>query len=101
MVTAAKQQPGNPDTWLQLAQYRLTTEKDPAGAIVALQPVLYQSPNNERANALLAEAKEARVKELVEAAAAKEREKIKREIAKYQKLLEQSGVGATATTGTP
>jgi hypothetical protein len=101
LVNVAQQQPGNPDTWLRLAQFRLTNEKDAAGAIVALQPVLYQSPNNETANALLAEAKEARIKQLVEKAADKERAKIKREILKYQKALEEAGVGATAATGTP
>jgi MFS family permease len=90
LLTIAAQQPGNPDTWLRLAGYRLNTEDDPAGAISALRPLLYISPNNERGNALLAQAKEARIRQLVEAQIAAERARLKREIAKLKRQAKKN-----------
>lgn len=93
LTNAATQQPGNPETWLRLAEFRLNVLDRPGRAISALVPLLYQSPNNERGNQLLVEAKEARVSELVEAAADRERRKLERELKELQRELAEEGLG--------
>ena len=93
-MNVATEQPGNPETWLRLAEFRLNVLKDPDGAISALIPLLYQSPNNERGSQLLAEAKEARVKELIADAAERERRKLERELRKLQRELAAQGLDA-------
>lgn len=93
LLNVATEQPGNPETWLRLAEFRLNVLDDPAGAISALIPLLYQSPNNERGNQLLVEAKDARVDELIEDAADRERRKLERELRQLQRELAEQGLG--------
>jgi hypothetical protein len=95
LSAVAGQQPGNPDTWLRLADYRLNTEQDAGGAINALRPLLYFSPNNERGNALLIQAKAARVQELIDQQAARERQQLKRRLATLKRQLAAGARGAT------
>lgn len=92
LMQAATEQPGNPETWLRLAEFRLTVLKDPAGTIGALLPLLYQSPNNQRGITLMAEAKEARITELIEERAEAERRKLERELKKLQRELAAQGL---------
>jgi predicted Zn-dependent protease len=101
LLTIAAQQPANPDTWLRLAGYRLNTEDDPAGAISALRPLLYVSPNNERGILLLGQARTAQTEQLVAAEVEKERQKLKREIAKLKRQAKKAiaqGGGPTPAT---
>lgn len=97
LMNVATEQPGNPETWLRLAEFRLNVLDDPAGAISALIPLLYQSPNNERGNLLLVEAKDARVDELIEDAADRERRKLERELRKLERELAEQGLATPAT----
>lgn len=92
LMQVATEQPGNPETWLRLAEFRLNILKDPAGAIGALIPLLYQSPNNQRGNTLLTAAKEARIKELIAERAEIERRKLERELKQLQRELASQGL---------
>lgn len=92
LMNVATQQPGNPETWLRLAEFRLNVLDEPGDAISALIPLLFQSPNNERGNQLLAAAKEARVSELIEEAAERERRKLERELKALQRELAEQGI---------
>jgi tetratricopeptide (TPR) repeat protein len=90
LVQVAIEQPGNLKTWQQLAQYRLNTLEDPKGAIAALRPLLYQSPNSLLGNSLLTTARERRTDQLIDQAADRERRRIERELERIEKLLEES-----------
>lgn len=92
LMQVATEQPGNPETWLRLAEFRLAILKDPEGTIGALLPLLFQSPNNQRGIALLNEAKEARITELIEERAEAERRKLERELKKLQRELAAAGL---------
>ncbi len=92
LMVVATEQPGNPETWLRLAEFRLYVTSDPGGAISALLPLLYQSPNNQRGIVLLNLAKAARVDELLTAEADRERRKLERELKKLQRELERQEV---------
>lgn len=91
LVRIAIEQPGNLDTWQRLAQYRLNTLDDPKGAIAALKPLLYQSPNSTLGNSLLNTARERRTEQLIDEAAERERRRIQRELDKIEKLLDGTG----------
>lgn len=91
LVRAAVVQPANPETWVRLADFRLNKLDDPRGAITALGPLLYLSPNNERGNAMLTLAKEHLRQDLLRAQLAAERRRLKREIAKLKRQAAQSG----------
>ncbi|MBI5310835.1 MAG: O-antigen ligase family protein [Actinobacteria bacterium] len=78
-------QPANPETWIRLADFRLNESDDPRGAIEALGPLLYLSPNNERGNLMLTLAKERLKQELLREALERERRELKRKIAKLKR----------------
>ncbi len=94
LMVVATEQPGNPETWLRLAEFRLDVTSDPSGAISALLPLLYQSPNNQRGIVLLDLAKAARIDELLTAEADRARRKLERELKKLQRELEQQELAA-------
>lgn len=98
LVQIAIQQPSNPETWQRLAQFRLTVLDDPAGTIAALRPLLYQSPNDVLGNALLAQARQQRVNQLVRAAAEHQRKLLEKQLNEIEKLQKQAATG-TVTTG--
>ncbi len=83
LETIAVRQPANPDTWLHLAEFRLRTLRDPEGALSALRPLLFLSPNSERGLALQQEAKQALVTQRYEEAVRKARAKYRRQVRKY------------------
>lgn len=89
-------QPANPETWIRLADFRLNTLDDPRGAIEALGPLLYLSPNNERGTEMMKVAKEQLKQELLREALEKERRELEREIAK---LKREAAAGAPAGAG--
>lgn len=88
LVRIAIEQPGNIDTWLQLAQFRLNTLDDPKGAIAALRPLLYQNPTSVLGNSLLATARDRRTEQLIDAAADRERRRIERELKRIERQIE-------------
>lgn len=95
------QQPGNPTAWLRLARFRLVTLKDPDGAIRALRPLLYQSPNNAEGLALLAQARELKTQKILEAIAEKKRKQLERSLKQLEKLREQAATaGGVPPVGT-
>jgi hypothetical protein len=90
-------QPGNPTPWLRLSQFRLYTLNDPDGAIRALRPVLYQSPNNVEALGLLAAARKAKADALLEKLAAKKRKELEKQLDELEKLQKQAAAGTAVT----
>lgn len=85
LLRATVVQPANPETWVRLADYRLNKLSDARGAIEALGPLLYLSPNNERGNAMLEQAKQQIKTELLRKALERERRRIERELAKLKR----------------
>lgn len=94
------EQPGNPTPWLRLSQFRLINLNDPDGAIRALRPVLYQSPNNVEALNLLAAARKAKADALLEKLAAKKRKALEKQLDQLEQLQKQAAAG-TAVTPAP
>ncbi|MBI2691325.1 MAG: O-antigen ligase family protein [Solirubrobacterales bacterium] len=94
LAELSAQQPGNPETWLRLSQFRLVTLDDPDGAIRALRPVFFQSPNNVQAANLLATARQAKADALLEKLAAKKRKQLEKELEKLEKLQKQAAASA-------
>jgi hypothetical protein len=86
-------QPGNPTPWLRLSQFRLLTLNDPDGAIRALRPVLYQSPNNVEALQLLAAARQAKADALLEKLAEKKRKELEKQLDQLEELQKQAAAG--------
>jgi tetratricopeptide (TPR) repeat protein len=87
------QQPGNPTSWLRLAQFRLVTLKDPDGAIRALRPAIYQSPNSLEAYRILAAARKFKQQELVEKLADRKRKKLAKQLEALEKFKKQAAAG--------
>lgn len=85
LIRATVVQPANPETWVRLADYRLNKLSDARGAIEALGPLLYLSPNNERGNAMLEQAKQQIKTELLREELERERRRIERELAKLKR----------------
>ena len=90
LADLAAQQPGNPTAWLRLAQFRLLTLDDPDGAITALRPLLYQSPNNLEGLALLDQARKIKTQMLLEKIADKKRKELKKQLDELEKLQKQA-----------
>jgi O-antigen ligase len=86
LVELTQRQPGNPAAWLRLARFRLQQLQDPDGAIRALRPVLYQSPNNLEGLALLAAAREAKADALLQKLAEQKRRELQHQLDRLQKL---------------
>src|SRR4029077_21029609 len=76
----AAEQPGNPTAWLRLAQFRLLQLNDPDGAIAAIRPVLYQSPNNWEGLILLDQARKAKAAAILQKLADKKRKKLEKSL---------------------
>jgi predicted Zn-dependent protease len=93
LADLTSQQPGNPQSWLRLAQFRLTTLNDPDGAIRALRPLLYQSPNNLEGLTLLEAARQKKTDLLIEAAAEKHRKDLQKQLTQLEKLQKQAAQG--------
>lgn len=87
------QQPGNPESWLRLSRFRLLTLNDPDGAIRALRPVFFQSPNNAEAADLLAAARKAKADALLEKLAEKKRKQLEKQLEQLEKLQKQAAAG--------
>ncbi len=95
LETIAARQPANPDTWLHLAEFRLHVLDNPEGALDALEPALYLSPNSEHGRALYDEANAALTQQRFKEAVREARAKYRRQVRKIIKS------GATAATGAP
>lgn len=93
-------QPGNPNAWLRLARFRLYTLDNPDGAIRALRPLLYQSPNNLEGLTLLEAARKAKVDALLQAIAEKKRKKLEKELERLEKLQKQATAAANGAAAT-
>ena len=89
-------QPANPEAWVRLADFRLNTKDDPAGAIEALGPLLYISPNNERGTAMLTLATERLKQKLLREELERERRELERTIAKLRREAAAAPAGGTA-----
>lgn len=87
-------QPANPETWLHLAGYRLHSLSDPQGALDALKPLLYLSPNSSRGTALFAEAQTRLAQQRYEAELRKIRAKIRALAHKARKAAAAAGAPA-------
>jgi tetratricopeptide (TPR) repeat protein len=87
------QQPGNPASWLRLARFRLINLEDPDGAIRALRPLLYQSPNNLEGLALLSQARQAKTDVILQAAAEKKRKQLEKQLDELEKLKKAAAQG--------
>jgi len=87
------QQPGNPESWLRLSRFRLLTLNDPDGAIRALRPVFYQSPNNAEAANLLVAARQAKADVLLEKLADKKRKQLEKQLEQLEKIQKQAAAG--------
>jgi hypothetical protein len=88
LLAVANEQPANPETWRRLAEFRLNTLHKPLAAIEALRPLLYTSPADINGTAMLIQARDARVKQLVKVAAEKERKRLEAQFDKLEKQLE-------------
>lgn len=102
LTDLVKQQPGNPDAWLRLARFRLVTLEDPDGAIDALRPLLYQSPNNLDGLAMLEQARQMKADQLLQKIADAKRKRLEKSLKKLEELQKQitSGVPPAAPAGT-
>lgn len=80
LTEAASMQPANPDTWIRLADYRLSKLRDPERALEALKPLLFLSPNNERGTALRARAEQELATRLLREQLEQERRRIARRL---------------------
>lgn len=100
LAELTSQQPGNPTAWLRLAQFRLLQLNDPDGAIEALRPVLYQSPNNWEAAILLDQARKAKAEAILEKLAEKKRKALEKSLEQLEKLQKQAAAGVTAPAPT-
>jgi O-antigen ligase len=85
LETIAVRQPANPDTWLHLAEFRLWTQDDPQGALQALGPLLFLSPNSERGLALEEQAKQQLVEQRYREAVRKAKREYDRKVQRYLK----------------
>ncbi|MGH2958515.1 MAG: O-antigen ligase family protein [Solirubrobacterales bacterium] len=90
------QQPGNPTAWLRLSQFRLVTLNDPDGAIRALRPVFFQSPNNVEAANLLVAARQAKADVLLKKLAEKKRKQLRKQLEQLEALQKQAAAGGAA-----
>ncbi|MGK2878490.1 MAG: tetratricopeptide repeat protein [Solirubrobacterales bacterium] len=88
------QQPGNPTAWLRLARFRLMQLQDPDGAIRALRPLLYQSPNNLEGVQLFEAARKAKTDALLEKLAEKKRKELRKRLDQLEELQKQAAEGA-------
>ncbi|MBJ7459561.1 MAG: O-antigen ligase family protein [Thermoleophilaceae bacterium] len=87
------QQPGNPTSWLRLARFRLVQLKDPDGAIRALRPLFYQSPNNLEGVQLLEAARTAKSDALLKKLAEKKRKELRKQLDELEELQEKAAAG--------
>lgn len=87
------QQPGNPESWIRLSRFRLFVLDDPDGAIRALRPVFFQSPNNGEAGAILAAARQAKADALLEKLAEKKRKQLEKQLEQLEELQKQAAAG--------
>ncbi|MBJ7348340.1 MAG: O-antigen ligase family protein [Thermoleophilaceae bacterium] len=93
---AAAQQPGNPETWLHLADFRLNSLDDPEGAIAAVKPLLFLSPNSERGVALYRAAQSRRDEKRVEAKLKRDLKRLRALIRKQKRAAAKSGATGNA-----
>lgn len=84
------EQPNNPAAWLRLASFRLTTLDDPDGAIDALRPLFYLSPNSIEGQSLLAQAQQAKANVILEKIAEKKRKELEKSLNQLEKLKKQA-----------
>lgn len=96
LIALTTRQPGNPATWLRLAQFRLTTLDDPDGAIDALRPVFYISRYDTQAAALLAAARQEKANVQLRKLAAKKRKQLEKQLKQLEELQKR-----TVPTGPP
>lgn len=96
LESIALRQPGNPDTWLNLAEFRLDALDDPEGALAALQPLFYLSPNSELGRALEDRAEARLVQQRFREAVREARAKYKRAV---KRAIKRGAAGATNATG--
>jgi tetratricopeptide (TPR) repeat protein len=89
LLALVRQQPGNPEAWLRLAQFRLTQLHDPDGAIEALRPIFYTTQHYTAAHNLLAAARTAKAYEALERIAEKKRRELRRQLTVLEKLQQQ------------
>lgn len=94
LAELTSQQPGNPESWLRLSQFRLFTLEDPDGAIRALRPVFFLSPNDGEAGNLLVIARKAKSDALLEKLAEKKRKQLEKQLEQLEKLQKQVAAGA-------
>jgi hypothetical protein len=94
------QQPGNPASWLRLARFRLMQLNHPDSAILALRPLLYQSPNNLEGLALLDAARQAKTDILLQKVAEAKRKELKKQLDALEKL-QKAAANGTAVTPPP
>lgn len=90
LLDLSTRQPGNPTAWLRLASFRLNQLDDPDGAIDALRPLLFISPNNTPGLALLAAAKQTKTDDLIERAAARRRKALEKMLEDAARLRQQA-----------
>lgn len=90
LVLLATRQPGNPASWMRLAQFRLTTLNDPDGAIDALRPIFFISPYDQPGFALLTAARQAKANQALEALAEKKRKKLEKQLKQLEELKKQA-----------
>lgn len=87
------QQPGNPESWIRLSRFRLFTLDDPDGAIRALRPVFFQSPNNAEAVGILQAARQVKADALLEKLAEKKRKQLEKQLEQLEELQKQAAAG--------
>lgn len=97
LIGLTTRQPGNPATWLRLAQFRLATLNDPDGAIDALGPVFYISRYDVQASAMLGTARQAKANQLLEKLADKKRKQLEKQLKELEELQKSTIPRATGT----
>ncbi len=92
LVALVNRQPGNRETWLRLAQFRLSVLNDPDGAIDALGPIFYISHLDVQATALLTAARQAKADALLKKKAEAKRRQLERQLRELERLQQQGFV---------
>jgi O-antigen ligase len=90
LFALTRSQPGNPATWLRLAEFRLTTQQDPDGAIEALRPVFFLSRYDRQASALLTAARQLKAEKELQKLADAKRKKLERQLKELERLQRQA-----------
>lgn len=98
LLHLARTQPGNPEAWMRLAQFRLTELDDPDGAIDALRPIFYTTNFYMAAYNLAGAARRAKAYNALEKIARARKKELERQLDQLQQLRNRAPNGQPPRT---